>query len=122
MASRHADGTVYITQQGRSDDDFAPYVWKSVDGGKTFTSISSNLPAGAVNVIREDPKAAGTLYIGTDMGVYVSRDGGKKWDVLGGGLPSAQVSDLQIQERDDLLVISTYGRGMWTIDLNQLRN
>ena len=122
VVSRHNPETVYVTQQGRSDDDFAAYVWKSTDGGKTFASIANNLPAGAVNVIREDPKAAGTLYLGTDIGTYISRDGGKKWDVLGGGLPSAQVSDMQIQERDDLLVISTYGRGMWALDLNKLRN
>ncbi len=120
VPSAHNASTVYVTQQGRSDDDFAPYVWKSTDAGKTFTSIASNLPAGAVNVIREDPKDANTLYVGTDIGVYVSRDGGKRWDVLGGGLPSTQVSDLQIQTRDNLIVISTYGRGMWVFDLAKL--
>jgi hypothetical protein len=121
VPSAHDASTVYVTQQGRSDDDFAAYVWKSTDSGRTFTSIVGNLPAGAVNVIREDPKDAGTLYVGTDIGVYVSRDGGKKWDVLGGGLPSTQVSDLQIQTRDNVLVISTYGRGMWAFDLAKAR-
>jgi photosystem II stability/assembly factor-like uncharacterized protein len=122
VASAHDEATVYITQQGRSDDDFAPYVWKSTDSGRTFTSIASNLPTGAVNVIREDPRVPGTLYVGTDMGVYVSRDGGAKWDVLGGGLPSTQVSDLQVHSRDNVMVISTYGRGMWALDLGKLNN
>jgi photosystem II stability/assembly factor-like uncharacterized protein len=117
VASQHNDATIYVTQQGRSDDDFAPYVWKSTDGGKTFTSIVSNMPAGPVNVIREDPRNPNVLYAGTDHGVYYSRDGGRRWDVLGGGLPSAQVSDMQVHVRDNLLVISTYGRGMWVIDL-----
>ncbi|MDQ3170446.1 MAG: hypothetical protein M3Q55_09950 [Acidobacteriota bacterium] len=121
VPSTHNASTVYVTQQGRSDDDFAAYVWKSTDSGKTFTSIASNLPPGAVNVIREDPKDANTLYVGTDIGVYVSRDGGKKWDVLGGGLPSTQVSDLQVHGRDNIIVISTYGRGMWAFDLAKLR-
>ena len=121
VASEHTDGTVYVTQQGRSDDDFAPYVWKSTDAGRTFTSIASNLPAGAVNVIREDPKDPNTLYVGTEFGAFISKDGGQKWDVLGGHLPSAQVSDMQIQKRDDVLVISTYGRGMWAIDLTKTR-
>jgi photosystem II stability/assembly factor-like uncharacterized protein len=121
VASEHDEATVYITQQGRSDDDFAPYVWKSTDSGKTFTSIASNLPAGAVNVIREDPRDRNTLYAGTDIGVFVSRDGGNKWDVLGGGLPSVQVSDLQISARDNLMVIATYGRGVWALDLAKIK-
>ena len=56
------------------------------------------------------------LYIGTDFGVYVSTTGGRQWHVLGGNLPSAQVSDLQYQRRDRMIVISTYGRGLWGMD------
>ncbi len=121
VASQHNEGTVYIAQQGRSDDDFAPYLWKSADGGRSFASIVGNIPAGPINVLREDPRDANTLYAGTDHGVYVSRDGGKRWDVLGGGLPSVQVSDLQVHGRDNIIVISTYGRGMWAIDLTKMR-
>jgi photosystem II stability/assembly factor-like uncharacterized protein len=116
VPSRFAEGTVYVTQRGREDDDFAPYVYKSTDFGKTFTSIAANLPAGSVNVIREDPRRAGILYVGTDFGVYVSTDGGQRWEVLGGNLPSVQVSDLQYQARDNVLVAATYGRGMWLFD------
>jgi len=53
--------------------------------------------------------------------VYVTRDGGRKWDVLGGGLPSVQVSDLQVHGRDNVIVISTYGRGIWVLDLLKTR-
>jgi photosystem II stability/assembly factor-like uncharacterized protein len=116
VPSEHSDGTVYVTQRGREDDDFGVYVYKSTDFGKTFTSLASNLPAGPVNVIREDPSDPNTLYLGTDFGAFVSVDGGKQWKVLGGNLPSTQVSDLQYQERDNLIVISTYGRGMFAMD------
>jgi photosystem II stability/assembly factor-like uncharacterized protein len=120
VPSQYADGTVYVMQRGREDDDFAPYVYKSTDFGKTFTSIASNLPAGPVNVIREDPRNANTLYVGTDFGVYVSTNGGARWEVLGGNLPSVQVSDLQFHKRDQVIVISTYGRGMWTFDATRV--
>jgi photosystem II stability/assembly factor-like uncharacterized protein len=116
VPSQFAEGTIYITQRGREDDDFGAYVWKSTDYGKTFTSIASNLPAGPVNVIREDPRNPRVLYAGTDFGAFVSTDGGATWNVLGKNLPSVQVADLQFHKRENILVIATYGRGMWTID------
>ena len=121
VPSQHADQTLYITQRGREDDDFAAYVYKSTDGGKTFTSIAANLPAGPVNVIREDPTNPSVLYLGTDFGAFISTDGGARWQVLGGGLPSTQVSDLWYQPRDKVIVISTYGRGMWAIDATRIK-
>jgi photosystem II stability/assembly factor-like uncharacterized protein len=116
VPSRFAEGTLYVTLRGREDDDFAPYVYKSTDNGKTFTSLAGNVPAGPVNVIREDPSNVSVLYLGTDFGAFVSGNGGSEWQVLGGNLPSTQVSDLQVQPRDNLIVISTYGRGMWAMD------
>jgi photosystem II stability/assembly factor-like uncharacterized protein len=121
VPSQHADSTVYVTQRGREDDDFAAYIYKSVDGGKTFTSIVGNIPAGPVNVIREDPTNPNILYVGTDFGAFISSDGGKAWQVLGGNLPSTQVSDLAVHPRDDVIVISTYGRGMWAMDALRVR-
>ncbi len=120
VPSQHDDATVYVTQRGREDDDFGVYVYKSTDHGKTFTSLASNLPAGSVNVIREDPSDASTLYLGADFGAFVTRDGGKRWHVLG-TLPSVQVSDLGVQARDSLIVISTYGRGMYAMDALKIR-
>lgn len=121
VPSQHAEGTVYVTQRGREDDDFAPYIYKSIDYGGTFTSIVNNLPAGSVNAVREDPADPNVLYVGTDFGVFVSAEGGRRWQVLGGNLPSVQVSDLQYQHRDQVLVISTYGRGMWALDATTIR-
>jgi photosystem II stability/assembly factor-like uncharacterized protein len=120
VPSQHADQTVYVTQRGREDDDFAVYVYKSTDGGKTFTTLASNLPAGPVNVIRESPRDTNVLFVGTDFGAFMSTDAGRRWNVLGGGLPSTQVSDLAYQGRDNMVVISTYGRGMWVLDAMKL--
>lgn len=121
LPSEHAEGTVYITQRGREDDDFAAYIYKSTDYGKTFTSISNNIPAGPVNVIREHPSNANVLFVGTDFGVYVSTDASATWRVLGGNLPSTQVSDLQYVPQDNLIVISTYGRGMYALDASTIK-
>jgi photosystem II stability/assembly factor-like uncharacterized protein len=121
VPSEHADGTVYVTQRGREDDDFGVYVYKSTDFGKTFTSLAANIPAGPINVIREDPADPNTLYLGSDFGAFVSTDGGKQWRVLGGNLPSTQVSDLQYQRRDNVIVISTYGRGMFAVDVQLIK-
>ena len=119
--SAHAEGTVYVTQRGREDDDFAAYVYKSTDFGRTFRSIANNIPAGSVNVIREDPRNANILYVGTDFGAFVSTNGGGKWEVLGANLPSVQVSDLQLDTKNDLIVVSTYGRGMWVFDAAKIK-
>ncbi len=117
VASAFDMGTVYMTQNGKRDDDFAAYVWKSTDFGENWVDISGNIPLGPVNVIREHPTNRNVLYVGTDIGVYVTTDGGKTWEVLGGNLPSTFVADLIVHPRDSILVIATHGRGMWAIDV-----
>jgi photosystem II stability/assembly factor-like uncharacterized protein len=116
VASKHDPAAVYVTLIGRHDDDFAAYVFKSVDFGKTWKDISANLPGGPTNVIREDPKKKDVLYVGTDLGVYVTTDGANSWSYLGSGLPNAAVWDLQVHPRDNAVVIATNGRGVWMID------
>lgn len=116
VASAFDLGTVYMSQNGKRDDDFAAYVWKSTDYGKTWQNIAKGIPLGPVNVIREDPSDKNILYVGTDIGVYVSKDAGATWDVLGGNLPSTFVHDLIIHPRDNIIVIATHGRGMWVMD------
>jgi hypothetical protein len=118
VASAFDVGTVYMTQNGKRDDDFTAYVWKSVDFGRIWTSITGNIPMGPVNVIREDPVDAGILYVGTDTGVYVTTDGARSWTVLGGNLPATYVHDLIVHPRDNIVVIATHGRGMWALDAN----
>ena len=121
VPSRHADDTVYVTQRGREDDDFGVYVYKSTDRGRSFSSIAANIPAGSVNSIIEDPRNPSTLYLGSDFGTFVSVDGGQRWNVLGSGLPTVQVADLAFQVRDNVIVIATYGRGMYAIDALKVR-
>lgn len=120
VASAYDMSTVYMTQNGKRDDDFAAYVWKSTDYGKTWVDISANIHLGPVNVIREDPVDKNILYVGTDTGVYVTKDGGKTWDLLGSNLPSVYVHDLIIHPRDNIIVIATHGRGMWALDANPI--
>ncbi len=119
VASKYNMSTVYLTQNGKRNDDFAAYVWKSDDFGTTWKNISANIPLGPVNVIREDPINKNILYVGTDIGVYVSKDGGESWEVLG-NLPSTYVHDLIIHPRDNIIVIATHGRGMWVMDANKV--
>lgn len=117
VASKYDFGTVYVTQTGRRDDDAAVYVWRSRDFGNTWEDICANIPAGPVNVIREDPVDEDILYLGTDVGVYVSKDAGKSWEVLG-DLPCTYVHDLAIQPRDNMIIVATHGRGMFVLDAN----
>lgn len=119
VASKHKMGRVYVTQNGKRDDDFQVYIWKSDDYGVTFKDISGNIPLGPVNVIREDPFNGNILYAGTDMAVYVSKNGGDSWEVLG-NLPTTYVHDLIIHPRDNMIVIATHGRGIWVLDANPI--
>lgn len=122
VASRYDEETVYMIQNGKRDDDFAPYVWKSTDKGERWTSIVNNLPSGPVNVIKEDPKNPAVLYVGTDLGVYVSLDGGAGWHSLpGGDLPTSYYQDLVIHPREDILVAATHGRGLWALDVRPIQ-
>jgi photosystem II stability/assembly factor-like uncharacterized protein len=119
VASKYKQSQVYLTQNGKRDDEFTPYVWKSEDYGQTWKDISSNIPLGPVNVIREDPFNKNILYLGTDTGVFVSKNGGESWEVLG-DLPSTYVHDLIIHPRDNVIVIATHGRGMWVLDAGKI--
>ena len=120
VASQHEEATVYVAQQGRYDEDFAVRLYKSTDYGKTFTSIAGNIPGGPMNMIREDPVNSNVLYAANDFGVYVTTNGGARWEVLGGNLPSVAVMDFIVHPRDRMLVIGTHGRGVWTIDVSQI--
>jgi photosystem II stability/assembly factor-like uncharacterized protein len=121
VASQYDAGTVYVAQQGRYDEDFAPRIYKSTDYGKTFRSIAGNIPGGPINMVREDPASANVLYAANDFGVYVTTNGGQRWEVLGGNLPSVAVMDFIVHPRDRMIVIGTHGRGLWTIDVSQIK-
>jgi hypothetical protein len=121
VASAYDEATVYMTQNGKRGDDFTAYIWKSTDYGRTWRSITNNIPLGPANVIREDPKNENVLYVGTDVSVYVSINGGQTWQVLSNDLPSTFVHDLVIHPRDDIMVAATEGRGMYAMDVRPIQ-
>ena len=117
VASRHDENVVYVTFNNLKRDDFKPYVFKSTDKGKSWESISGNLPEnGSVHTIVEDNINKNLLFVGTEFGIFFSIDGGKKWIQLKSGLPTIQVPDIVLQERENDLVIATFGRGFYIID------
>ena len=117
LPSQHTQGTVYACFDGRKNSsDFKPYLIKSVDNGKTWTSIASNLPSGTVYCIQEDHVDPNILFIGTEWGVWTTIDGGKKWVQIKKGIPTIQVKDLTIQKRENDLVVGTFGRGFYVLD------
>ncbi|MBE3072660.1 MAG: glycosyl hydrolase [Acidobacteria bacterium] len=123
-ASPHQPGTAYVAGKRHQLDDRAPYIWKTHDFGKTWTSIVLGIRAGDfVHAVREDPGRQGLLYAGTEHGVYVSFDDGAHWQSLSLNLPDTQVPDLVVEGRD--LVIATHGRSFYVLDnieiLRQLR-
>ena len=120
VASKYEEGTAYLTLNGKRDNDFQIYVYRTEDFGETWQDISEGIPGGPANVIREDPFSSQVLYVGTDLGVYVSTDFGESWNVLGSELPITFVHDMVIQEREKTLVIATHGRGMFTLDVKDL--
>jgi len=117
LASQHDVHTVYATFDAHKDGDFKPYVLKSSDMGKTWKSISGNLPVrGTVYTIVEDHVKSNLLFVGTEFGIFFTVDGGVKWTQLKGGLPIIAVRDLTIQKRENDLVAATFGRGFYILD------
>ncbi len=114
-ASPHDAGTAYVATTRYKMDDFAPYLWKTKDYGRTWTKITAGIAADDfTRVIREDPERRGLLYAGTETGVYVSFDDGGRWQRLGGNLPAVPIHDLVI--KDGELVLGTHGRSFWVLD------
>ena len=122
LQAGHADaGTVFAAVNGKRHDDFECYLYKSTDYGATWNRISANIPGSSPNVIKQDPDRKDLLFVGTDRGVYVTTDGGEKWEVLGKSLPTVYVHDLALQVTEDFAVISTHGRGCFVLDIRALR-
>ena len=124
LASQHNPAVVYASFDNHKMGDFKPYLLKSTDSGRSWTSIAGNLPEnGAVLAIAEDPQTPQLLFVGTEFGLFFSLDGGGHWTQLKGGMPTIAVRDIAIQKRDHDLVIATFGRGFYILDdLTPLRN
>jgi photosystem II stability/assembly factor-like uncharacterized protein/Ni/Co efflux regulator RcnB len=116
-ASRHDANTVYASFDNHKNEDFKPYLLRSTDAGKTWTSIAGNLPEnGPVLAFAEDTVNANLLFAGTEFGAFFTVDGGQHWVQLKGGLPTIAVRDMVIQAREGDLVIATFGRGFYVLD------
>lgn len=122
--SHHDINTFYVTYDNHRRGDFTPYVFATADGGRTFRSIAGGLPSGGpdfVHVIREDLRNPDLLFVGTDVGAYVSGDRGTTWQKFMTGLPNVPVHDLQIHPRDAELIAGTHGRAIWIVDIAPLQ-
>ncbi len=120
-ASPHKPGTAYVAVKNYLQEDRAPYIFRTDDYGKTWAKIVNGIKAGDyVHAVREDPKRQGTLYAGTEHGIYISFDNGENWQSLSLNLPDTQVSDIVVEEHD--LVIATHGRSFYVLeDIDVLR-
>lgn len=115
-ASRHHALTVYAAFDNHKNGDFKPYLLRSTDLGKTWVSVVGNLPArDFVLTVQQDPKLPDLLFAGTEFGAWFTIDGGGHWSKIT-GLPTIAVRDLEIQPREDDLVIGTFGRGIYVLD------
>jgi photosystem II stability/assembly factor-like uncharacterized protein len=117
IASQHDRNVVYACFNHHRYGDFKPYIHKSTDGGKTWSAIQGNLPErGTVYTIAEDHVNPNLLFVGTEFGVFFTVEGGKTWVQLKSGLPTIAVRDMDIQKRENDLVVATFGRGFYVLD------
>lgn len=124
ITSQHDKHTVYAVFNNHKKGDFKPYIYKSTDKGATWTAVHGDLPErGSVYDIAEDHVDPNLLFAGTEFGVFFSKNGGKNWHQLKGGIPTIAVRDLEIQKRENDLVLASFGRGFYVLDdYSPLRN
>ena len=119
-ASPRQAGTAYLAVERHKMDDFAPYIFKTTDFGKSWSKLVTGLPAtDYIHAVRVDPSRAGLLFAGTEQGVYVSFDDGGHWQTLEINLPAVPVNDLVIKKNNNHsndLVLATHGRSFWVLD------
>ena len=117
LASQHDQNTVYAVFNNHQNGDFKPYILKSADTGKTWTSIAGNLPArGSLYAIAEDYVNPNLLFVGTEFGAFFTVDGGQKWIQMKGNLPTIAVRDFAMHKGMNDLVLATFGRGFYVLD------
>ena len=116
MEASHFDvNSAYAAFERHQLEDYEPYVYRTRDAGKTWQKITNGLPARVyVQTIKEDPHKRGLLFVGTELGVFVSFDDGDHWQSLQLNLPPASARDLAIHGDD--LIVATHGRGFWILD------
>jgi photosystem II stability/assembly factor-like uncharacterized protein len=117
VASPNTANLVYAAFDNHKNGDYKPYLLRSTDAGKTWTSIAANLPdSGPVLAIAEDTVNSNLLFAGTEFGLWFSVDAGKKWMQLKGNLPTISVHDVVVHPREGDLIVATFGRGIYILD------
>ncbi len=124
IASNTDKNVFYATFNHHRYGDFHPYIYKSNDGGLSWTSITGNLPVrGSTYSVAEDHVNPSLLFAGTEFGIFFTIDGGSNWTQLKGGLPTVAIRDIEIQKRENDIAVATFGRGFYILDdYTPLRN
>lgn len=121
VASRHDAKVAYVAFDGHQDDDFAPYLFRTADGGTTWSAIGGGIPHGMViNAVAEHPDNAAVLLVGTEFGLVVSYDAGRSWKRAGGNLPRVPIDDIVVHPRTRDIVLGTHGRSLIVLDDTRL--
>ncbi len=121
IASQHHLSRVYAVLNGYRWDDFNPYLYQSDDYGKKWKKIGINLPLEPLNVVKEDPENKSLIYVGSDHGLYISRDGGNSFSLMDKGMPAVPVHDLVIHPIAHDLVVGTHGRSIYIANVKELQ-
>jgi photosystem II stability/assembly factor-like uncharacterized protein len=117
VAATQSAGAVVAAFDGHRSDDYAAYLYRSLDHGDSWELIVDGLPANSISGLAQHPASPNLWFTGNELGVYVSVDGGDRWVAMTGlGLPTVPVDDIKIQARENDLVLGTHGRGIWIMD------
>ena len=118
MASKYAEGAALLAFDGHRNDDYKIYIFLTTDYGENWKAIHNGIPesAGSVHVVREHPRNQNLLFAGTEFGLWISWDRGANWSSFKNNFPTVPVDDLQIQARENDLVLATHGRSIWILD------
>ena len=117
IASVHDENVAYAVFDNHKRGDYKPYVMKTTNKGKSWKMIANNLPEwGSAHTIAEDHVDPNLLFVGTEYGLFVTQDGGKNWSQMKGKFPTIAVRDLEIQRRENDLIVGTFGRGIYILD------
>lgn len=121
-ASRYETGRVYVVLDAHRSDDDNPYVFVSEDYGQSFTPLHQGLPWGTTRCLREDIRNENLLYLGTEIGFFVSVDRGQSWSKFNQNVPVVAIHDVAIHPTNGEIVLATHGRSLWACDITPLRN
>jgi photosystem II stability/assembly factor-like uncharacterized protein len=118
VASKAGEGAAFATFDGHRSDDYGVYIFVTNDYGESWKAIRNGIPdsAGSVHVVREHPRNQNLLFAGLEFGLWVSWDRGANWTALKNNLPTVPVDDIQLQARENDLVLATHGRSIWIFD------